>query len=135
MTSSRTESPIGDDKVAASVGQVLEAKLHRPRQRDSWVWRERLIDALDRAVRCPVTLVAAPAGYGKTTLLAQWLEDSAHPATAWVSLDSDDNDPDRLWTHVAAALERASCVPPAASRSRMRVSMSTCRWGLSCPHW
>ncbi len=58
----------------------------------------------------PVVLVAAPAGFGKTTLLTQWLAASdASRATAWVTLDSGDNDPVRLWTYVAAALERAGC--------------------------
>ena len=110
MTSNSAESPFSDAVVPAPVDQFLEAKLHRPRRRDSWVQRDRLVDALHRGVRHPVTLVAAPAGYGKTTLLAQWLEGADRPVTAWVSLDSGDNDPDRLWTHVAAALERAGCL-------------------------
>ena len=55
-------------------------------------------------------LVAAPAGFGKTTLLTQWLATGdASRATAWVTLDPGDDDPVRLWTYVAAALERAGC--------------------------
>ena len=55
-------------------------------------------------------LVAAPAGFGKTTLLAQWLASSPVPrTTAWVTLDPADEDPVRLWTYLAAALERAGC--------------------------
>ena len=56
----------------------------------------------------PVVLVAAPAGFGKTTLLTQWTS-RVHRATAWVTLDPGDDDPVRLWTYVAAALERAGC--------------------------
>ncbi len=57
-----------------------------------------------------MTLVAAPAGFGKTTLATQWLASNRGPrVAAWVSLDSRDNDPVRLWTHVAIALERAGC--------------------------
>ena len=62
------------------------------------------------ARRRPVVLVAAPAGFGKTTLLTQWLATGeASRATAWVTLDPGDDDPVRLWTYVAAALERAGC--------------------------
>ena len=118
MTGSSGTAPLGAPLAGApSLSQFVEAKLHRPPRRDSWVRRDRLVDALDKAVRHPVTLVAAPAGYGKTTLLAQWLDGADLPATAWVSLDGGDNDPDRLWSHVAAALERAGCVLPADSSS------------------
>ena len=54
-------------------------------------------------------LVAAPAGFGKTTLLTQWTEPACDRATAWVTLDPGDDDPVRLWTYVATALERAGC--------------------------
>ena len=87
----------------------MEPKLQWPTSRTSWVPRARLIEDLDRASRHPVALVAAPAGYGKTTLLAQWLTRAEAPIAAWVTLDAGDNDPGRLWTHVAAALERAGC--------------------------
>ena len=88
---------------------VMEPKLQWPTSRTSWVPRARLIEDLDRASRHPVALVAAPAGYGKTTLLAQWLTRPEAPIAAWVTLDAGDNDPGRFWTHVAAALERAGC--------------------------
>lgn len=92
---------------------VFEAKLHQPPARANWVRRGRLLDVLDRAVRRPVTVVTAPAGYGKTTLLAQWLAEPDRPATAWLSLDTGDDNPDRLWAHVAVALRRAGCILPA----------------------
>ena len=89
---------------------LLEAKLHSTQVREDWVVRRRLVDQLDDASVRPVVLVAAPAGFGKTTLLTQWLATGdASRATAWVTLDSGDDDPVRLWTYVAAALERAGC--------------------------
>jgi LuxR family transcriptional regulator, maltose regulon positive regulatory protein len=74
------------------------------------VRRGRLLAELDRASRLSVVLVAAPAGYGKTTLVAQWLADSRAPRTAaWLTLDAVHNDPGLLWLHVATALEAAGC--------------------------
>ena len=89
----------------------LEAKLHPPAARTKWVLRDRLVHALERSTTdFPLTLVAAPAGYGKTTAVAQWLDQMTERSLAWVSLDSADNDPVRMWTHIATALERAKCV-------------------------
>ncbi len=91
-------------------GALLEAKLHSTPVREDWVVRRRLVDHLDQAGDRPVVLVAAPAGFGKTTLLAQWLASSPVPrTTAWVTLDPADEDPVRLWTYLATALERAGC--------------------------
>src|SRR6185436_18254843 len=81
-----------------SVDSFLEAKLHWPPPRERWIERARLLDLLDSAASCQVILVAAPAGYGKSTLVAQWLASGRRtPAAAWVSLDSGDNDAGRLW--------------------------------------
>ena len=113
MTTSEPTDPLGHPVAPpTSVDPFLDAKLTSPPNRDSWVQRDRLIEAMDRAARHRVTLVVAPAGYGKTTVVAQWLNGRPGQAAAWVSLDSGDNDADRLWTHVAAALERAGCVLP-----------------------
>lgn len=120
MTSTPGEYPLSRTVAPrASIDHFLEAKLHRPSRRDNWVQRSRLVEAMDRSTRLPVTLVAAPAGYGKTTVVAQWLHAAAPPTTAWVTLDQGDNDPDRLWTHVAAALERAGCLLPTDEPSRV----------------
>ena len=90
---------------------MLEAKLRPPIARPEWVTRSRLVDELEKASQRPVILIAAPAGYGKTTAVTQWLASTSGPATAaWVSLDTADNDPVRLWTHIATALDRAGCV-------------------------
>jgi len=89
---------------------MLEAKLRPPPARSEWVARTRLLEGLTRAVRRPVTLIAAPAGYGKTTVVAQWLASNHRPeAVAWISLDAVDDDPVLLWTHIATSLERAGC--------------------------
>ena len=113
MTSSNALPPSSDAVLAAlATNQACEAKLHRPPARSNWVRRDRLLAALDRAARRPVTIVTAPAGYGKTTLLAQWLAEPDRPPTAWLSLDAGDDHPERLWSHVAAALRRAGCAVP-----------------------
>ena len=66
---------------------------------------------LDAASGADAVLVCAPAGYGKTMLLADWAHAGTGSDTAWVSLDRDDNDPKRLWTAVVAALAACPSVP------------------------
>ena len=92
------------------IGSVDESKLHPQVARIEWIERPRLITRLSASVRLPVTLVAAPPGYGKSTLVTQWFTDADVPGPkAWVGLDPGDNDPTRLWAHVATALERIGC--------------------------
>src|SRR5215469_5783820 len=79
-------------------------KLHRPTVRPGTISRSSLIDRLARDDPQPIVSVVAPAGYGKTTLLAQWAERSSQ-AFAWVSVDEADNDPKVLLTYVAYALD------------------------------
>ncbi len=109
MTRTRLIRRGGNVAAKGLVDSFLEPKLHPPPTREHWVERTRLLDRLDHATHQPVTLVAAPAGYGKTTLVSQWLARGSGPSAAWISLDAGDNDPARLWTHVAAALQRAGC--------------------------
>jgi len=66
--------------------------------------RPRLRARLDEAVAGQLVVVIAPAGSGKTLLLADWARNSGGPETAWVSLDTDDNDPRRFWSAIATAL-------------------------------
>lgn len=110
MVGRSTVEPVVEHTTSPVVDAFLEAKLHAPPTRDEWVRRSRLLDQLDSALSRRLTLVAAPAGYGKTTLVAQWIAGGRSPAAAWVSLDEGDNDAGRLWTHIAASLERAGCV-------------------------
>ena len=96
----------GDSLVPAP---LLATKLYVPRSRRRLVPRPRLIERLDRGTESKLTLVSAPAGFGKTTLLTEWLAAGpARPAgerlVAWLSLDRADNDPASFWTYVIAAL-------------------------------
>ena len=87
-------------------GPLLETKLHVPRWRRSLVARPRLSERLSRGAESALTLVSAPAGFGKTTLLAEWLAVAAadRRSVAWLSLDQRDNDPALFWTYLVAAL-------------------------------
>src|SRR5580698_5956944 len=93
--------------VAGSGPDVLLAtKLHVPRPRPGFVPRPRLAGALGEGLARRLILVCAPAGSGKTTMLAGWALSGSRPV-AWLSLDTADNDPVRLWRHVVAALDQA----------------------------
>jgi len=70
---------------------ILRTKLHRPRIAGDLVHRPHLLERLNQHPQSPLTVVSAPAGYGKTSLVGSWLEACDHPS-AWVSLDENDND-------------------------------------------
>jgi LuxR family transcriptional regulator, maltose regulon positive regulatory protein len=101
------EPPATTSSAAATAAPdaLLASKLHLPRTRPGFVARARLADRLAQAYEGELTLVCAPAGFGKTALLADWARRSQRPV-AWLSLDEGDNDPVRFWRHVAAALDR-----------------------------
>jgi hypothetical protein len=86
---------------------LLATKLHRPRPTSNLVARPRLTDRLDTGLRNGhrLFLVVAPAGYGKTTLVTDWLGKTGIPS-AWLSLDEADNDPLRFFTYIVAALQK-----------------------------
>ncbi len=84
---------------------LAEAKLAAPRQRSGMVARRHVLRALDAGEEAALTLVAAPAGYGKTTAVRAWCAGVGAPL-AWVTLDAGDNDPVRLWRYVATAVDR-----------------------------
>ena len=95
---------------------ILKTKLYIPPLRPELVVRDRLIERLKAGIRTSkLTLVSTPAGFGKTTLLSEWIQGAAPPSAvtasqsirphaAWVSLDDGDNDPVRFWTYVLTAL-------------------------------
>jgi LuxR family maltose regulon positive regulatory protein len=86
---------------------ILTTKLHAPAQRPGIVRRGRLDDRLDDALHRKLTLVSAPAGFGKTTVIAGWARRRGHrrgPHVAWLSLDEGDSDPGRFLTYLLAAL-------------------------------
>lgn len=90
-----------------NAASLLETKLSFPRPRSGMVARPRLRDRLDRAIESKLTLVAAPAGFGKTTLLSEWLAATGAPgrSASWLSLDQGDNEPASFWTYVITALQ------------------------------
>src|SRR6266849_1892625 len=85
---------------------LLTTKISVPPARLNMVTRPRLTQQMDAAMRSTLTLIIAPAGWGKTTLLSAWHAEASHDASplAWVSLDAGDNDPLRFWTYLIAAL-------------------------------
>ena len=94
-------------RLAPERDPLLITKLALPPPRARAIPRPRLLDRLNEAMTRPLTLVSAPPGFGKTTLLATWCASQAGGAlpVAWLSLDERDDDPTRFWTYVLAALE------------------------------
>ncbi|NTU84647.1 MAG: hypothetical protein HGA45_35665, partial [Chloroflexales bacterium] len=119
---------------------LLATKLNLPVARSTTVRRPRLLARLATGLRGRLTLIAAPAGFGKSTLLAQALAERArdaggrtqealevgtrHPfAAGWVALDTGDNDPARFWNYICAALERASTGLGAPAQATLRAGL------------
>src|SRR5262249_51133453 len=90
-------APVGES------GELLATKLFAPRPRAGFVSRPRLVQRLDEGLARGFILVSAPAGSGKTALLADW---ALRRRVAWLSIDAGDNDPVRFWRHATAALDR-----------------------------
>jgi LuxR family transcriptional regulator, maltose regulon positive regulatory protein len=82
---------------------ILATKLYLPQPQPRVVLRPRLIEQLDEGMDRRLTLVCAPAGFGKTTLVSEWLAGSERPA-AWLSLVEGDSDPTRFLAYLLAAL-------------------------------
>ncbi len=106
-------SPMADPPVAAPAGVamsgqdvLLATKLHVPRPQPGFVPRRRLVEALGEGLARGRVLVCAPAGFGKTALLADWARGGGRPV-AWLGLDAGDSDPARFWRYAVAALDRA----------------------------
>ena len=107
---------LGSQQETVQPRLLLETKFYPPRAPRDLVPRPRLRDRLVRGTTSKLMLVSAPAGFGKSTMLAQWLDelldaapaaDAAERSAAWLSLDQDDNDPAFFWTYVIAALRTA----------------------------
>ena len=101
---------------------LLVTKLYIPQQRANLVSREHLLQKLQESFQrgCRLTLIAAPAGYGKTTLVAEWIREHNLPA-AWVTLDEGDNDGVRFLNYLIAALQ---AVQPGLARSVLNLLQS-----------
>ncbi|CAN5829927.1 LuxR C-terminal-related transcriptional regulator [soil metagenome] len=102
---------------------LLIPKLHLPRLHTDLVMRPRLLRQLDSALTRRLTLVIAPAGFGKTTLVRQWIAESSQnptaPAVAWLALDAEDNDPVRFWRYVIEAFEGIAATLGEAARGQL----------------
>lgn len=90
---------------ADTLPPLVETKFAQPRERSGTVQRPRLQRTFEAADGAALTLLAAPTGYGKTTAVRAWCASGERPV-AWVTLDAGDNDPVRLWTYVASAIDR-----------------------------
>lgn len=84
--------------------ELLATKLFIPRPRKNLVFRPRLMEYLNAGLEKKLTLVAAPAGFGKTTLMSEWIPKSPR-CVAWLSLDNNDNDPTRFWAYFIRSLQ------------------------------
>ena len=91
---------------------LVQTKLFIPRIRNRLVSRHRLVSELYEGIGKDLTLICAPAGYGKITLLVEWISnfpkenDSINPAFCWLSLDEGDNDPTRFLSYLIVAFKR-----------------------------
>src|SRR5687767_11597672 len=83
---------------------ILATKLYIPSPRPRVVLRPHLIERLNRGLNGKLSLISAPAGFGKTTLVSEWVA-SCERLVAWLSLDEGDNDPARFLTYLIAALQ------------------------------
>lgn len=109
-TQTRQEQTSEQASVAASEPNkatllLLTTKWHVPRPALQYLARPHLSALLRQGLSVPLTLLSAPAGFGKTVAMAAWAETLARPV-AWVSLDTSENDPVQFWTYVLTALER-----------------------------
>ncbi len=91
----------------SSENQLLATKFYVPVAPGTLISRPRLSNLLDKRLKYPLTLVSAPAGFGKTTLLASWSQSlqASHCQVAWISLNEEDNDPRVFWMYVFTALQ------------------------------
>lgn len=83
---------------------LLQTKINAPRLRETLVPRPHLIEKLDAGLSGKLTLVSAPAGFGKSTLVSSWL--AGRTRGAWLQLDQDDNEPRLFWQYVIAAIQK-----------------------------
>src|SRR4051794_41498340 len=97
--------------------RVAPGKIVVPELPVEFTPRPQLRQRLDEATPAQVVVVSAPAGSGKTLLLADWVRHDPGPETAWISLDADDNDPRRLWSTVVISL---LALPSSTSDRRLR---------------
>ena len=101
----RSRAPSPHDAEAGERADLLATKLNLPQPRPDHLGRARLIERLNQGMAREVILVCTPAGFGKTTMLAEWAAGAGWPV-AWLSLDPEDGEPARFWRFVVAAIDR-----------------------------
>jgi ATP/maltotriose-dependent transcriptional regulator MalT len=122
----RASDGAGDDASALAGVLLLRSKLEPPEPRRGIAPRAQLLDRLREGRGRNLTLVCAPAGYGKTTLLAQWrMADSARTPFVWLSADEGDQDPVRFWSHLIAGLRTVHPRAGTASVEALRAGPRT----------
>jgi LuxR family maltose regulon positive regulatory protein len=103
MAESRISSP--DEAATEEREELLATKLNLPQPRPDHLRRSRLTDRLNQGMAQKLIMVCTAAGFGKTSLLAEWAA-STRWRVSWLSLDPQDNDPVRFWRYVVGALDR-----------------------------
>ena len=103
---------------------LLRTKLYLPSGRLHLVARPRLTARLNESLTRPFTLLSAPAGFGKTTLLSEWVAQAKLPV-AWLVLDADDNDPVRFWSYFIAALQQVDAAIGSSSLALLQLPKAT----------
>ena len=91
----------------ASEASLLSTKLFKPNWRQGLVSRPKLLNKLRNIEDCRLAIISAPAGFGKTTLLSEWVHET-HSEVCWVSLNESDNDPIVFWSYVIASIQQAA---------------------------
>jgi LuxR family transcriptional regulator, maltose regulon positive regulatory protein len=97
---------------------LLTTKFYYPQPRHEQVKRARLLVRLDECLNCKLALISAPAGYGKTTLVVEWISQIPGTRVAWLSLDEGDNDTARFLRYLVAAFQKAE---PGAGESALEM--------------
>ncbi|MGC5323945.1 LuxR C-terminal-related transcriptional regulator [Brevibacillus sp. SYSU BS000544] len=87
------------------VDTILKTKLFIPRLPHMMISRDRLLQKMNQFCTTRLLIVSAPSGFGKTTLLSDWIQQLGHPA-AWVSLDKEEDDLARFWAYVISAFQK-----------------------------
>ena len=127
-----TAAPVEDEQGvpqrerAVEQAPLLATKLYVPRPRAALVPRPRLLARLDAGLAGPLTLIAAPAGFGKTTLLAEWLSHTEHSrcTVAWLALDAGDSDPLQFLRYLIAALQTIAPAVGATTLNLLRAAQA-----------
>ena len=112
----RYQSQNLSEKIFSEKEPILKIKIFVPSPSHERVVRARLLTIIQKGLQCPLTLISAPAGFGKTTLLSEWASEAPVPI-AWFSIDKGDNDPARFMTYLVSALE--SIQPGIGSEARL----------------